>query len=37
VAHAFRNEGTESSMLAAFNTEAHDPVNPDAVKDVLIE
>jgi dTDP-4-dehydrorhamnose 3,5-epimerase-like enzyme len=37
VAHAFRNDGTAASMLAAFNTEAHDPANPDAVKDVLIE
>jgi len=37
VAHAFRNEGTGPSMLAAFNTEPHDPATPDAVKDVLIE
>src|SRR4051812_32420318 len=29
VAHAFRNDGTEPSMLAAFNTEAHDPDRPD--------
>jgi len=37
VAHAFRNEGREPSLLAAFNTEEHDPARPDAVKDVLIE
>lgn len=37
VAHAFRNDGTQPSMLAAFNTEEHDPARPDAVKDVLIE
>jgi len=37
VAHAFRNEGTQPSLLAAFNTEEHDPNKPDAVKDVLIE
>ena len=37
VAHAFRNEGTQPSLLAAFNTEEHDPGKPDAVKDVLIE
>ena len=37
VAHAFKNEGTQPSMLAAFNTEGHDPHRPDAVKDVLIE
>jgi hypothetical protein len=24
-------------LLAAFNTEEHDPARPDAVKDVLIE
>jgi dTDP-4-dehydrorhamnose 3,5-epimerase-like enzyme len=37
VAHAFRNEGSVPSLLAAFNTEEHDPARPDAVKDVLIE
>ena len=37
VSHAFRNEGTQPMILAAFNTEAHDPNKPDAVRDVLIE
>jgi dTDP-4-dehydrorhamnose 3,5-epimerase-like enzyme len=37
VAHAFRNEGSEPTLLAAFNSEAHDPNKPDAVRDVLIE
>ncbi|MES1191567.1 MAG: hypothetical protein ABUS47_10885 [Steroidobacter sp.] len=37
VAHAFRNEGTQPSLLAAFNTVEHDPQQPDAVRDVLIE
>jgi len=37
VAHAFHNEGTQPALLAAFNTEEHDPAKPDAVKDVLIE
>lgn len=37
VAHAFRNEGAEPTLLAAFNTEEHDPDKPDAVRDVLIE
>ena len=37
VAHAFRNDGTLPMLLAAFNTEEHDPDHPDAVKDVLIE
>ena len=37
VTHAFKNTGTQPSMLAAFNTEEHDPQQPDVVKDVLIE
>ncbi len=37
VAHAFRNEGTEPTMLAAFNTEAHDPERPDVVRELLLE
>jgi dTDP-4-dehydrorhamnose 3,5-epimerase-like enzyme len=37
VSHAFKNEGDYPSVLAAFNTEAHDPAKPDAVRDVLIE
>ncbi len=36
VAHAFRNEGTEPTMLAAFNTEVHDPQHSDAVREALI-
>jgi mannose-6-phosphate isomerase-like protein (cupin superfamily) len=36
VPHAFRNEGTEPTMLAAFNTEEHDPDRPDAVREVLL-
>ena len=37
VAHAFRNEGTDPMLLAAFNTEEHDPNRPDAVRDVILE
>lgn len=37
VSHAFMNEGSQPSLLAAFNTEEHDPAKPDAVRDVLIE
>ena len=37
VAHAFRNEGTEPTMLAAFNTEEHDPDRPDVVREVLLD
>lgn len=37
VAHAFRNDGNEPMLLAAFNTAEHDPDKPDAVRDVLIE
>jgi dTDP-4-dehydrorhamnose 3,5-epimerase-like enzyme len=37
VAHAFRNDGTQPSVIAAFNTEVHDPANSDAVKEVLLD
>lgn len=37
VAHAFRNQGTEPSVIAAFNTEAHDPAHPDAIREVLLD
>jgi dTDP-4-dehydrorhamnose 3,5-epimerase-like enzyme len=37
VAHAFRNHGSIPSVLTAFNTEEHDPANPNAVRDVLLE
>lgn len=36
VAHAVRNTGTAPIVLVSFNTEAHDPENPDVVRDVLI-
>lgn len=37
LAHAFQNTGTAPLVLLGFNTEAHDPENPDVVRDVLIE
>lgn len=37
VPHAFRNQGTDPTLLAAFNTEEHDPDHPDAVREVLLE
>jgi dTDP-4-dehydrorhamnose 3,5-epimerase-like enzyme len=37
VAHAFRNDGDQPSVLAAFNTEIHDPALSDAVKEVLLD
>jgi dTDP-4-dehydrorhamnose 3,5-epimerase-like enzyme len=37
VAHAFLNDGDGPNVLAAFNTEEHDPQHPDAVRDVLFE
>jgi dTDP-4-dehydrorhamnose 3,5-epimerase-like enzyme len=37
VAHAFKNTGRVPNTLVAFNTEAHDPVAPDVVREVLIE
>ena len=36
VSHAFQNTGDAPMLLVAFNTEAHDPVRPDVVRDVLI-
>jgi dTDP-4-dehydrorhamnose 3,5-epimerase-like enzyme len=36
VAHAFRNEGNEPTLLAAFNTEEHSPDQPDLVREILI-
>lgn len=37
VPHAFRNTGHSASILASFNTEAHDRAAPDAVREVLLE
>jgi len=35
VAHAIRNPGPQPLFLIAFNTVAHDPDRPDAVREVL--
>jgi UDP-2-acetamido-2,6-beta-L-arabino-hexul-4-ose reductase len=37
VAHAIKNTGSLPATSVAFNTVAHDPANPDVVRDVLIE
>src|SRR5262245_59807825 len=37
VSHAFKNTGSSVALLASFNTVEHDPVNPDMVRDVLID
>jgi UDP-2-acetamido-2,6-beta-L-arabino-hexul-4-ose reductase len=37
IAHAFQNPGPGLLVLIGFNTEAHDPAQPDVVRDVLIE
>jgi dTDP-4-dehydrorhamnose 3,5-epimerase-like enzyme len=37
VSHAIKNLGGASNNLVAFNTMEHDPSNPDAHKDLLIE
>jgi len=37
VPHAFRNTGERPGVLASFNTEEHDPLSPDAVREVLLE
>jgi dTDP-4-dehydrorhamnose 3,5-epimerase-like enzyme len=36
IAHAIQNVGESDNLLVAFNTEPHDPKNPDTVQDVLI-
>jgi dTDP-4-dehydrorhamnose 3,5-epimerase-like enzyme len=36
IAHAIQNIGATDSLLVAFNTEPHDPNQPDLVQDVLI-
>jgi quercetin dioxygenase-like cupin family protein len=37
VSHAFKNIGAATAVLASFNTEEHDPAQPDVVRDVLID
>ena len=37
VSHAIKNLSAEPNILVAFNTEEHDPVNPDTFMDILIE
>ena len=37
VSHAIKNLSAEPNILVAFNTEEHDPVNPDTFTDMLIE
>ena len=37
VAHAFRNDGAHPSVIAAFNTEVHDPEHADAVREALLD
>ena len=36
VSHAIQNTGGKDNILAAFNTQVHDPENPDSVSDPLI-
>ena len=36
VAHAFKNTGTRPFLLVSFNTEAHDPAQPDVEREELI-
>jgi UDP-2-acetamido-2,6-beta-L-arabino-hexul-4-ose reductase len=37
VAHAMLNTGPDTLVILSFNTEPHDPVRPDVVREVLIE
>ena len=36
VVHAYRNPGPGQMLLIAFNTEAHDPARPDAVREEIL-
>lgn len=36
VAHAIQNTGDRPQVLVSFNTAAHDPADPDVIRDVLI-
>ena len=36
VAHAIQNTGETDNLLVAFNTESHDPDQPDLVQEILI-
>jgi len=36
VSHAIKNMSASPNVLMAFNTEEHDPGNPDTVKDVIL-
>lgn len=36
VSHAIQNTGDTDNLMVAFNTEPHDPDQPDLVQDVLI-
>ena len=37
VPHAMLNTGSQPLIILSFNTEAHDPAQPDVVREVLIE
>lgn len=37
VAHAIKNTGTTTNVGIAFNTEIHDPQNPDMVREVILD
>jgi hypothetical protein len=37
VAHAFKNTGDRTALIASFNTEIHDPNAQDVEREVLIE
>jgi dTDP-4-dehydrorhamnose 3,5-epimerase-like enzyme len=36
VSHAMQNTGDQPSVMVAFNTQVHDPGNPDTRRDILI-
>jgi len=36
VPHAIRHEGTGQGLLVGFNSQAHDPENPDTFRELLL-
>lgn len=36
VTHAFQNTGAGVMLIVSFNTETHDPQNPDTTRDVIL-
>ena len=36
ITHSFQNIGTQTMVIVSFNTEPHDPANPNTTRDVIL-